>query len=63
MHTHARTLLLTRPSQTYAHTHTAMALGIQNAMTTKLSGAVIRTTHLTGLTTDLGILTAHWLQG
>ena len=40
-----------------------MALGLQNAMTTRFSGAVIRTTHLTGMTTDLGLLTAHWIQG
>lgn len=29
--------------------------GIQNAMITSISSAVVRTTHLTGLTTDLGI--------
>ncbi|MBX2986671.1 MAG: DUF1275 domain-containing protein [Bdellovibrionaceae bacterium] len=29
--------------------------GLQNAMVTSASGAVVRTTHLTGLTTDLGI--------
>lgn len=29
--------------------------GLQNAMVTSASGAVIRTTHLTGITTDLGI--------
>jgi uncharacterized membrane protein YoaK (UPF0700 family) len=31
------------------------ASGLQNALITTSSGAVIRTTHLTGLTTDLGI--------
>lgn len=41
----------------------AMAMGMQNAMTTKFSGAVIRTTHITGLTTDMGIVTANWLLG
>lgn len=30
-------------------------MGLQNAIITKISGAVIRTTHVTGLTTDLGI--------
>ena len=30
-------------------------MGLQNAIITKLSGAVIRTTHLTGMVTDLGI--------
>jgi len=32
-----------------------LACGIQNACITSASGAVVRTTHLTGLTTDLGI--------
>lgn len=30
-------------------------MGLQNAMITKISGAVIRTTHLTGMVTDIGI--------
>ena len=30
-------------------------MGVQNALVTKLSGARIRTTHLTGVTTDIGI--------
>ncbi|MFC6647166.1 YoaK family protein [Granulicella cerasi] len=30
-------------------------MGLQNAMITKLSNAVIRTTHLTGMITDIGI--------
>ena len=33
----------------------AMAMGLQNATITKISGAVVRTTHLTGVTTDLGL--------
>jgi uncharacterized membrane protein YoaK (UPF0700 family) len=32
-----------------------VAMGLQNALVTKLSGARIRTTHLTGVTTDIGI--------
>ena len=31
------------------------ACGIQNALFTRASGAIVRTTHLTGITTDLGI--------
>lgn len=31
------------------------AMGLQNALITKISSAEIRTTHVTGLTTDLGI--------
>ncbi|MBL9215333.1 MAG: DUF1275 domain-containing protein [Opitutaceae bacterium] len=34
----------------------AMACGLQNAMATSYSGAVIRTTHMTGIITDLGIM-------
>lgn len=30
-------------------------MGLQNAMITKISGSVIRTTHLTGMVTDMGI--------
>lgn len=30
-------------------------MGLQNAMITKISGAIIRTTHITGLATDIGI--------
>ena len=30
-------------------------MGLQNALVTKISSSVIRTTHLTGLFTDLGI--------
>lgn len=37
------------------------AMGVQNSLVTRLSGAVVRTTHLTGVITDLGIETARWL--
>ncbi len=33
----------------------ALAMGLQNATITKISGAVVRTTHLTGVITDLGL--------
>lgn len=42
---------------------TAFACGIQNAMATTYSGAVIRTTHVTGLFTDLGIQIGNRLAG
>ncbi|MBL8951571.1 MAG: DUF1275 domain-containing protein [Myxococcaceae bacterium] len=38
------------------------AMGMQNSLVTRLSGAVIRTTHLTGVVTDLGIEAARWLR-
>jgi uncharacterized membrane protein YoaK (UPF0700 family) len=43
----------------------SMACGLQNGMATNYSGAVIRTTHMTGIVTDLGIaigLTARGLK-
>lgn len=39
-----------------------LAMGMQNSMITRLSGAVIRTTHLTGVVTDLGIEVARWYR-
>jgi uncharacterized membrane protein YoaK (UPF0700 family) len=39
------------------------ACGIQNAMATRYSGAVIRTTHLTGLFTDIGIMLGKYFKG
>lgn len=41
----------------------AAACGLQNAMVTTYSGAVVRTTHLSGIFTDLGILLGHILVG
>ena len=39
------------------------ACGLQNAMVSTYSGAVIRTTHLSGMLTDLGIFLGHFLRG
>lgn len=41
----------------------AMASGLQNALVTTYSGAIIRTTHLTGVFTDLGVFIGHALRG
>jgi uncharacterized membrane protein YoaK (UPF0700 family) len=38
------------------------AMGIQNSLVTSLSGAVVRTTHLTGVFTDIGIELARWFR-
>ena len=38
------------------------AMGLQNALVSLVSGAVVRTTHLTGTFTDLGIDLAQYLQ-
>jgi uncharacterized membrane protein YoaK (UPF0700 family) len=39
-----------------------VAMGIQNSLVTRLSGAVVRTTHLTGVVTDLGIECVRWYR-
>ena len=41
----------------------AMACGLQNAMVSTYSGSVVRTTHLSGMFTDLGIGLGHLLRG
>lgn len=41
----------------------AAACGVQNSMVTTYHGAVVRTTHLTGVTSDLGATVGHWLVG
>ena len=38
-----------------------LAMGIQNATITRISGGVVRTTHVTGVVTDLGLELAHAL--
>lgn len=38
------------------------SMGMQNSFVTRLSGAVVRTTHLTGTVTDLGIEMARWFR-
>ncbi|WP_418511786.1 DUF1275 family protein [Corallibacter sp.] len=35
-----------------------LAMGLQNGLTASISNFSVKTTHLTGLTTDVGILTA-----
>lgn len=41
----------------------ALACGLQNGMVTTYSGAIVRTSHITGLLTDLGIYLGKWLLG
>jgi uncharacterized membrane protein YoaK (UPF0700 family) len=41
----------------------AVACGLQNAMATTYSGAVVRTSHLSGMFTDLGIMLGHAARG
>jgi uncharacterized membrane protein YoaK (UPF0700 family) len=45
------------------HYLASAACGLQNAMTSTFSGAVVRTTHVTGLFTDLGVTLGLGLRG
>ncbi|WP_185230324.1 YoaK family protein [Teredinibacter franksiae] len=47
----------------FGHFAASAACGAQNALATTYSGAVLRTTHLTGIFTDLGIMVGSVLRG
>ena len=50
-------MLLTYLPNTYLGFYAAaMACGLQNALTTSYSGNIIRTTHMTGTVTDIGVI-------
>lgn len=38
------------------------ALGLQNAMASSYCGFMIRTTHITGTVTDIGVMLGHWIR-
>jgi uncharacterized membrane protein YoaK (UPF0700 family) len=40
----------------------AMACGLQNGTTSSYFGLMIRTTHVTGTVTDIGVMMGHWLR-
>jgi uncharacterized membrane protein YoaK (UPF0700 family) len=40
----------------------ALACGLQNAMSSSYCGLMIRTTHVTGTVTDIGVILGHWLR-
>jgi uncharacterized membrane protein YoaK (UPF0700 family) len=40
----------------------SMSCGLQNAMTSSYCGLIIRTTHVTGLVTDIGVMFGHWVR-
>lgn len=40
----------------------ALACGLQNAMTSSYCGLIVRTTHITGLVTDIGVMLGHWIR-
>ena len=47
----------------YGHLAASAACGTQNALATTYSGAILRTTHLTGIFTDLGLMFGSVLRG
>ncbi len=47
----------------YGHFFASAACGLQNALATTYSGAIIRTTHVTGIFTDLGIMLGEVFRG
>ena len=56
-------IFLLAESSLYGHFLASAACGLQNALATTYSGAVIRTTHVTGIFTDLGIMLGAKLRG
>ena len=56
-------MLLFSENVNLGHYLASSACGLQNAMTSTFSGAVVRTTHVTGLFTDLGVTLGLWLRG
>ncbi len=47
----------------YGHFLASAACGLQNALATTYSGAIVRTTHVTGIFTDLGIMFGRFFGG
>ena len=56
-------MMLFKHSSLWGQLVASLACGLQNAMVSTFSGAVIRTTHMTGIVTDLGAKVGHWLSG
>lgn len=56
-------VLLLRQSNIMGAYFASCACGLQNAIVSTYSGAVIRTTHVSGVVTDLGIFLGHFLRG
>ncbi len=48
---------------TYSVLISSFAMGLQNGLFTNFSGAVVRTTHVTGLLTDVGLIIGHFIRG
>lgn len=47
----------------FGHFLASAACGLQNGLVTTVSGATIRTTHVSGMFTDIGVMLGGWLRG
>lgn len=56
-------LYLLSQGSSVGHLAASAACGTQNALVTRYSGAIVRTTHLTGIFTDLGIMLGSRIRG
>lgn len=56
-------LLLLRQESLFGHYVASAACGLQNALATRYSDAIVRTTHVTGIFTDLGLMLGAKLRG
>ncbi len=56
-------IYLLSKGQFHGHYMASAACGLQNSLATTYSGAVVRTTHVTGIFTDLGIMLGSSLRG
>lgn len=57
------TMLTLEQKSDIGHYLASAACGLQNAMVTTYSGAVVRTTHMTGMFTDLGLMIGARIRG
>lgn len=57
------TIFFLREDLLFGHYLASAACGLQNALATTYSGAIVRTTHVTGIFTDLGIMIGAKLRG
>ncbi|MBV8878768.1 MAG: DUF1275 domain-containing protein [Planctomycetaceae bacterium] len=58
----ALAILLLRSGHRLGLPAAALACGLQNAIGSSYCGLQIRTTHVTGMVTDLGMMIGHWIR-
>ncbi|MRI33465.1 DUF1275 domain-containing protein [Endozoicomonas sp. OPT23] len=56
-------MMLFKHSSFWGQMFASLACGLQNALVSTFSHAVIRTTHMSGIVTDLGAKIGYWLSG